>query len=344
MKKISINEIAKEAGVSKSTVSRVINNHPNVNDITRRNVLEVIERLHYKPSDIARNLSKSMSNDVAVSLPNIKNPFFSTIITEVMADAIASDMNILLYTTDSLNEDVVKKKEKKIIEMANKKRAGAMLLYSSWYTREMEEELKKLGIPVILIGKRVVDTDFYQIVYSEEKMAYLGMKYLLKQGYRKIGFIKWHESEDWRYSHRIQGVKRAMEEYGVTLDKNLLFNCGDYKISDDHAKAAYVTAKREIVDNDEVEAVFALTNTATLGLIKALKEAGRKLPIISFDDAQIFEDLDLGVTCIERSSEVIGELCVELLARVFRGEQLEEKVVEFEPQLVLRGSEKGIKF
>lgn len=344
MKKISINEIAREAGVSKSTVSRVINSHPNVNEVTRGNVLEVIERLHYKPSDIARNLSKSMSNDVAVSLPNIKNPFFSTIITEVMADAIATDMNILLYTTDSLNEDAVMNKEKKIIEMANKKRAGAMLIYSSEYTRELETELKKLGIPVVLIGKRVVDTDFYQIVYSEEKMAYLGMRYLFKQGYKKIGLLKWQETEDWRYSHRMNGVKKAMKEYGVAFDRELLFNCGDYKISDDHAKAAYITAKNEIVANNEIEAVFALTNTATLGLIKALKEADRKLPLISFDDAQIFEDLDLGVTCIERSSEVIGELCVDLLSRVFRGEELEDKVVEFEPQLILRGSENGIKF
>ena len=344
MKKISINVIAKEAGVSKSTVSRVINSHPNVNETTRTKILKVIERLNYKPSDIARNLSKNTSNDVAVSLPNIKNPFFSTMVTEVMADAITSDMNILLYTTDSLNEEIVKEKEKKIVEMADKKRAGAMILYSSGYTKELEGELKKLGIPVILIGKRVMDTEFYQIVYSEEKMAYIGMKYLLEKGYKKIGFLKWHETEDWRYLHRIKGVRKALKEFGIKPDLNLIFNCGNYKISDDHAKAAYITAKNEIVENSDIDAVFALTNTATLGLIKALKEAGRKLPVISFDDAQIFEDLDLGISCIERSSEIIGELCVELLARIFQGKELKNKVVEFEPQIISRGSENGIKF
>lgn len=344
MKKISINVIAKEAGVSKSTVSRVINEHPNVNEETRRNVKAVMEKLHYKPSDIARNLSRNMSNDVAVSLPNIKNPFFSTIITEVMADAIAHDMNILLYTTDSLDENVVKRKEKKIVEMADKKRTSAVILYSSQYTEELDSELKKLGVPVIIIGKNVVETDFYQIVYSEEKMAYLGMKSLLERGYRKIGFLKWNEIEDWRYSPRINGVKKAMNEYGMAPEKDLIFHCGDYKITEDHAKPAYEVARDQIVQNKEIEAVFALSNTATLGLIKALKEAGRKLPLISFDDAQIFEDLDLGVTSVERSSEVIGELCVELLMKIFKGEELESKIVEFEPQILFRGSESGIDF
>lgn len=344
MKKISINVIASEAEVSKSTVSRVLNNHPNVNETTRKKISDIIEKLNYKPSDIARNLSKSMSNDVGVALPNIKNPFFSTIITEVMADAISSDMNILLYTTDSLNEDIVKNKEKKIIEMANKKRAGALIMYSSGYTKELEGELKKLGIPVILIGKKVVETEFYQIVYSEEKMAYIGMEHLLKKGYKKIGFLKWNKNEDWRYAPRIEGVRKAMAEYGMTPQKDLIFHCGHYKISDDHAKAAYIVSKEEILKNNDVEAIFALTNTATIGLIKALKEVDRKLPILSFDDAQIFEDLDLGVSCVERSSEVIGELCVELLGKVFRGEELESKIVEFEPQLIERGSEEGIKF
>lgn len=344
MKKISINVIAKEAKVSKSTVSRVLNNHPNVNEETRKKVSEIIGRLNYKPSDIARNLSKSMSNEVGVALPNIKNPFFSTIITEVMADAISSDMNILLYTTDSLDEDVVKTKEKKIIEMAYKKRASVLIMYSADYTIELEEELKKLDIPVILIGKQVVETDFYQIVYSEEKMAYIGMKYLLEKGYKRIGFLKWNQNEDWRYDPRIKGVRKAMLEYGMVPEKDLIFHCGHYKISDDHAKAAYVVSREEILKTQDIEAVFALTNTATLGLIKALKEADRKLPIISFDDAQIFEDLDLGITCIERSSEVIGELCVELLGKIFRGEGIDNKVVEFEPQLIVRGSEEGIKF
>lgn len=335
---MNIKDIANATGVSSATVSRVINNSGYVKEETREKVLKVINENNYIPSAIARSLSIQDTSSIGVIIPDIENPFFSSIIRGISDVAEKNNYNILFFGTNetqSIEHSFLK-------TVQSQRLKGVIITPISEYdmeTRDYLIRLNKSGIPVVLVDRNIKDVDFDGVFIDNVQSAYEGVKALIQAGHTKIAIITGPETSK-PGKERLLGYKKAMEAYNLDISDYYIAR-GDFKA----AKAYTRTAELLNLSNPPT-AIFTSNNLTTLGCLKYLTEKkleiGKDLSVLGFDDIETLKMIDFKLSVVDRDAKQQGQEAMNILLHRLNNpdQQAESKRIILPHRVILRGSEK----
>lgn len=343
---MNIYDIAKEAGVSPATVSRVLNNHKNVKEETRIKIQEVIKGKKYSPNTIARNLSVGTSRNIAFMVPDIENPFFSKILHGISDRAMEHDYNVFMFGTDENAE-----REHKILGSLKLEMMKGLIIIpvteqdkvTAGRLREFEEQ----GVPVVLIDRDVKNERFDAVFSEDMEGAGEAVECLIGEGHRKIAAITGPDTS--RPGHeRLKGYKRALANHGIPQNKEYIL-CGNF-MEDESYKAMNCLLDLD----DPPTAVFTSSNMTTLGVLRCLKERqlklGEDISVVGFDDIEALAYTDVHLTAVTRPVYEMGCEAMRILeGRFHKDREMEGGKLIIQRNLVKtwlikRGSEKHKKF
>lgn len=345
-KTMNIYDIAREAGVSPATVSRVLNNHRNVKEETRNKVQEVIRGKKYSPNMVARNLSVGISKNIAFMAPDLENPFFGKILHGISDRAMENGYNVFMSGTaeDGEREHMILESLK--LEMLK----GLIIIPVSETDRETAARLRWFeaqGVPVVLIDRDMRGERFDAVFSQDMEGAFEAVECLLEEGHTKIAVITGPESLRPGYE-RLNGYKKALDHHGIPLNREYI-QCGDF--TEEGSREAM---SRLLELGDPPTAVFTCSNMTTLGALTCLKERGRRLgediSVAGFDDIKELACTDVRLTAVTRPVYQMGCEAMRILERRFQmaGEAWGEPLVLqrnlVKTRLVKRGSEKYKQF
>ncbi|WBW99027.1 LacI family DNA-binding transcriptional regulator [Oceanirhabdus sp. W0125-5] len=333
MRKATMQDIANKAGVSKTTVSMVINNKgSNISSATKEKIFKIAQELNYIPNSIARSLSTKKSGTIGIMVPDITNPFFSEIARAIEDAANAYEYNVIFCNSDNEID-----KEEKYIQLLISKLVDGVIFIAGGKSTKSIDILNANGVPFVLVDRYVEGYENNYGVYTLNKEGIIdGVDYLYKENKRKIVFVS--GSSDLEISNlRLDGYTEAMKNHGI-YDKSLIFE-SDFTIEGGR------NATEEILKNlKDFDAIFYSNDVMALGGIKVLTRHGYKIPedvsIIGFDNIHLSQIVEPELTTVGQPIYDIGRESCKLLIDVINENDIPEKVISFKTELIKRGTVK----
>lgn len=331
----NIKDIARIAGVGVSTVSRVINNHPDVKLQTREKVLNVIKENNYIPNNSARNLKKNNSNNIGVLIKGVFNPFFSEMLDIISKEISKAGYSMILEHHDYLSDDEMNNLKSLIKE----KRLQGVICLGGNFVDITDKDFDDVDVPVVLASvNKKYDKDltkFSSVSIDNKKASYEATNYLIKKGCRKIG-IMLGDKNDFGISYlREVGYKKALEENSIEVYENLKM-FGNYNY-----RGAYEATLECIENNKDIDSIFAISDIMAVGCAKAIQESGlvigKDILVIGFDGMDISEFYNPTITTIIQPKSELANRSVNLLIDLINN-KVENKHVILETLLVERES------
>lgn len=334
MKNVTINDIAKEAGVSKATVSRVLNRPASVEESTKEKVLAVIAKRRYTPSASARNLSRRTSFTVGVIVPEIDNPFFGETLRGITGVLDKHNLTMICFNSDDLIE-----KDRKALQMLKEQRIAGLLYDpaidydSSDQKKEINHLLRELECPIIIMDRNTDSLRTYDGVFFDDRKGVCeATELLIQAGHRKIGII--NATLDRVLARiRIAGYKDALEKHRIPFDEKYCY-LGEYSMA-----CSYEQSCRMLESDDCPTAVVTCNNRISMGFLKALYEHGLTLSDIACIGLDRLEALDI-VKCnfnyVRRDAELLGKTSAELLIHRIAFPNTEAQTVFLPHEVVIR--------
>jgi LacI family transcriptional regulator len=321
---VTIRDVAKLAGVSVATVSRVLNQNGYVNEETEKRVRQAIKQLNYKPNEVARTLFKKSSKTVGLIVPDISNPFFPELVR-----AVEDVTNIYDYTVILCNSDEKSEKEKEYIEVLKQKYVDGIILT----TNQLElDEVSEMNVPVVVLD-RPLNHSFPSVIADNYGGARLATRHLYEIGCRRIAHIQ-GPSHVVNAMERFNGYRDEMKELGL-WDENLVI-LGNYQLN--QAKEAVLHALKE----HGIDGIFAGNDVMAVGALKAVQQLGLRVPedvaIIGYDGIPLTEMTTPELSTISQPIYEMGAIAARLLVKKIEGQPLEQLHYVLPVQLVQRQS------
>ncbi|MGM0438501.1 MAG: LacI family DNA-binding transcriptional regulator [Bacillota bacterium] len=329
---ISINEIAKKANVSKATVSRVLNDKPDVSDRTREKIFKIIEENNYVPNESARNLSLGIVNTVAMIVPS-DNPSYINIIKRVNKRLFEKNMDLLFYVTNH-NSELELKQLKKLEE---KNLAGLIYIKSLESSNsDVEKYLDELNFPILLINSKIdVDLHFDQICYDEFDISYTCVQKLVDAEHKNISILSTPLNLNYEKT-RYNGILKALNDNNISIDKTNVYYPEEITIQEGYRLS------KEILKGDN-KVICSLSNILTLGLIKAINEMNLKISdysIISYGELDTLNKVGYNLSTIWLSVDDLVEKIIKTIFYRMKNPNKDSKKVILDKQINLKGSER----
>jgi len=326
---MKMQDIAKIANVSTSTVSRTINNPESVQKETRDRVLEVIKKLNYKPNLIARQFRTREAKVILVIVPDIANMFFSKILRSIEQVASANGYKVLLCDT---NNDI--KKERAYIDLLEQKQADGVILLTAKLDKEELEEVAS-EFPVVLACEYLDDLHVPMVFTDSVNSAKEITEHLIHLGHTKIAHITSHMNSVLG-TYRLEGFKAALTAHNLDINP-------DYIQQSDNTEVSGFDQMQTLLELETPPtAVFAFNDEMAIAAYRAIKEKGLKIPediaVVGFDNLEASTYVTPMLTTINQSRHKIGETATQLLLDLMQGRSLKEKNCIIENTLVVRES------
>ncbi len=305
---VTIHDVAREAGVSLKTVSRVVNNESQVSLETRIKVEQAIAKLGYQPNNIARSLRKSKTNTVGYIIPDISNQFFGLIGRTIERILRRKGYSLIISST---NNDP--KNEIESLGLFASQKVDGIILATLGETKEfIKSYLHKFEIPIVAIDNKLSGLDLDLVLHDNHRGSYILARHLIEHGHQYIAFIS-GPLDQTSGELRFQGYRRALEESGIDYRESLV-RIGDWQI-----KSGYDLVLDLLEDNVYFTSVFAANFYMALGCLRALKKRGLRVPkdvaIVSFDNLDFAEFVDPPLTTLRRVEHKIGVMATKLLLK-----------------------------
>jgi len=337
--KATIKDVAKEAGVSIATVSRIVNNMPgHYNEKTKRRVVQTIKKLNYQPNAIARSLRNKKTRTIGFIVPGLQ-PFFAEVLEGVQSVARKKGYSIVLCNTDY----DPKQEEAYVVNLLERRIDGAIFT-SGVMKDEHILRLKEEGIPIVLIEKFIESSDIPAVVIDNISAAKRAVKHLLSLGYKNIGYIS-APLELVPLRKRFEGYKQALLERQVSYDPSVVYI--EKTIKKEDPRSGYKIMKRILRQGNVPRAFFIVSDTLAIGAIKAIKDFGMRVPddiaIVGFDDIDIASFSDPPLTTVVQPKYQMGVEGMEMLIKAMSGVKLRKKEIRLDVELVVRGSCGGLR-
>lgn len=285
----TIRDVARKAGVGLGTVSRVLNNTPNVSDATRQRVLDVIEELHYTPNPIARRLSLGKSLTIGVLAPFFTRPAFVERLRGIENACAPTQYDLAVFNVESPQRG-----HALLVELAQHMRLDGLIVISLPPTEDELQLLLRATVATVLIDVgEVTSTEVSRIEIDDVAGGRQATEYLIELGHRRIGFVGDPFQNPFGFvssQNRFLGYQQALQSAGIPMDG--LHRQGI------HGRFEARRLAREMLAMDEPPtAIFAASDTQAMGIIEAVRETGRHVPdeisILGYDDIEIAEPLGL---------------------------------------------------
>lgn len=334
MGNLTIKDISRMAGVGVSTVSRVLNNHPDVKEETRQKILNVMGKVNYVPNNSARNLKRNTSNNIGVLIKGIHNPFFSAM-TKIIEEKIAEKgYSMILHYNDKNPNDF-----ETAVEFIKEKRLKGLICLGGYFNNLSKNQLKDLNTPIVFTSIdsiKDLDSNFFSSVTIEnERAAFDAVNYICSLGHKNIGVITSCEKNTSVGMLRLEGYKRALLQNNIEYNPNFSEK-GEYTF-----EAGFNAANKLLDKKLNITAIFASSDIMAIGASKAILKRGLRIPedisIIGFDDIEYAKYFHPSITTIRQPAEEMGEKSVDILFSIIK-EESENKHIVINTELIKRDS------
>ncbi|TVX98806.1 LacI family transcriptional regulator [Cohnella terricola] len=304
-----IKDVAKQAGVSVTTVSRVLNGERYVKDDLKIRVQRAIDELGYSPSHIARSLVRRKTNLIGVIVPDVTSSFYSTILSTIEKTASLNDYNLLVC---NIIEDT--DKELKYLQVFQQMRVDGIIIMHEKLNEEIRELINKFSIPIIFSSVKPADQKFMSVIIDDYAAAYDATRHLIELGHTRIGFIGGDMRDITSGQNRYAGYIRALEDSGIEVPESYI-RFGDYK-----TQSGYELMKEMLASEPYPTAVFAVSDDMAVGAMNCIHDHGLKVPedlsVIGFDGSQLTEQVRPRLTSMQQPILEMGKVTVDMLLRL----------------------------
>jgi LacI family transcriptional regulator len=308
----TLHEVARRAGVSAMTVSRVVNGRGGVDSETRQRVEEAIQALDYVPNRIARGLISQKTQTIGIIVPDIVNPFFAPVVRGAESAARKAGYRVLLCNS----EGDLRLEREYIEDLVAHRVEGLLLAPASDRSRSSILSLLRGGFPLVLIDRALPDADCDLIVSDNAQGARRLIEHLIAIGHREIAHVS--DAEDTSTGRdRLRGYREALEAAGIPFQPELVIRTTVDRIGG-------YRAAQEILARDPLPtAIFAVNNMTAVGTMEALRKRNLSVPkdmgLVCFDDVEHLAVLSPILTVIDQPAETFGSLGVQLLLERMTG-------------------------
>jgi LacI family transcriptional regulator len=328
--RVTIADVAREAGVSSMTVSRVINDKDDVSPATRQRVLEVVERLGYRPSGIARSLATQRTRTLGLVVPDVANPFFSDVVRGVEQVAYAQGYNVFLCNTEEKPE-----RELAVLQSLEEKRVDGLVICSSRLAEEELQAFVRRNRFTVLVNRQVAGDRSRSVMVDDESGGKLATQHLLATGHRSIGFLSGPPASHSGQS-RAKGYRDALKAAGVQPRVDWTRPCAPA------VEGGQTTARQLLTAHPELTALFCYNDLVAVGALQACADLGldvpRDLAVIGYDDIPLAGLVTPPLTTCRVARHDLGGQAVQLLLDHIDGCQAGCGQVVLHPELIVRAS------
>ncbi|WCF10110.1 catabolite control protein A [Paenibacillus thiaminolyticus] len=326
---VTIYDVAREAGVSMATVSRVVNNNPNVKPQTRKKVYEAIERLGYRPNAVARGLASKKTTTVGVVIPDISNSIFAEV-----ARGIEDIANMYHYNIILCNADKKKEKEIRVINTLLEKQVDGLVFMGGVVTEDHIQAFRTASVPIVLCATTDEHASIPSVDIDHEGAAFDAVNTLIRHGHRDIAMISGTLQDPANGFARFQGYKKALEGAGIDYKEDLV-RIGNYRYESGVEAMKYFLGLKK-----RPTAIFAATDEMAIGAIHCIQDAGLKVPddfsVISVDNIRMASMVRPQLTTVAQPMYDIGAVAMRLLTKLMKKENVENSQVVLPHETILR--------
>ena len=327
----SIKDVAREAGVSIATVSRVLNDIDVVNEDTKKKVLDAIKKLGYRPNIVARSLKTQRTKTVGILVPDISSGFYPEIVRGAEDVANIYDYNVILC-----NSDFDYDKEKDYLKVLKEKMVDGVIYMSSCLEEETLDIINELDLKTVLAESKDKQGRLPSVIIDNIKASYDATKFLIDKGLKNIAFVGINKDESNAWGERHLGYEKALEESGITIDKDLVF------FKDLRVKSGYKAIEAFLANNKKFDGVVCSSDEIAIGVINALREKGINVPgdvsVIGFNDNDVASCFYPKITTVRQPSYDIGSVAMRMLIKILNNKPLEQDQYVLDYDLIQRES------
>jgi DNA-binding LacI/PurR family transcriptional regulator len=334
----TLDEVARVAGVSRATVSRVVNGNPKVGADAKRQVERAIERLGYVPNQAARSLVTRRSQSIGLVIPEpagrlFEDPFFPRLLRGIGAALSSRDLQLVLLTPQSSGEEA---RAERYLTAGH---VDGALLVSLHGNDPLPQAVAGRGVPVVVGGRPPRGSQVSYVDVDNVQGARTAVEHLISTGRRTIGTIAGPQDMP-AGQDRLAGYNDALETAGIAHDAKLVSD-GDFT-----QQGGAEAARRLLAARPTIDAIFAASDLMAAGAIQVLRAAGRGIPedvaVVGFDDSPSAETTDPPLTSVRQPIEEMGREMVRLLVEQLAGPGSVPRTVILATQLVRRRSSEGV--
>lgn len=334
VQRVTMSDVAREAGVSLMTVSRVINDKGEISPETRQRVQEVIEKLGYRPSGIARSLAGGQTYTIGLVVPDIANPYFSGMAHGVTSVANAEGFGVLLCDCE---EDA--DRELTMLDVLEEKRVDGVIVAAPRTTTEKLLPSLVRHPYVVVVNRLFDDTDETTVrgyvINDDRNGAYTIIKHLLNQGHRAIGFLAGPKTS-YGSMRRLRGYKVAFEEAGLTYPAEMVRYCVPT------VEGGKDIASQFVSEHPEISAMFCFNDLVAIGVLQCCHQLGMRVPddlaIFGYDDIPMASWVTPALSTCRVNFEEMGREATKLLIDYISDCPEDCENIIMQPKLIIRES------
>lgn len=322
MKNITIKNIAQLAGVSVSTVSRVLNDHPDVNVETKSRINEVIKENNFIPNSNAQNLKKLSSNNIGVLVKGISNTFFAKIIATIQIQIEKKGYYVVLQQVGPNENEITR-----AIELVNEKKLNGVIFLGGSFSHS-QDAIKLLKVPFVFVTTNLTncDKDIFSSVYIDDiKEAYRATEHLILLGHKKIALLVSELYNNSIAELRMIGYKTALKKYLIKFDPDLIIYAESFTM-----KEAYTSISAILNEAKPFTAIFAISDVLAIGACKAVLDSGLLVPedisIIGFDGQDMVKYYNPSIVSLEQPVEELAKKSVKQLFNLMNGGKHKQEI------------------
>lgn len=324
--------IAKMAGVSVNTVSRALNNKPDVNAETKHRILKIVKEMGYTPNLVARSLKTGETRTIGVIVSDITNPFFSLVIHGIEDKVQKKGYSIILCNA---NENYVR--EEKAMKLLVQKRVDGILVTPVEKKTRDIFYLQEMKVPFVLVARHLKIPDLSYVVADDVLGGFLATEHLIKKGHRKIMYVA-GPSHVTTVQERLNGYKKALAQYGIRFEEELV------RFTNAKSEDGYRVMKDVLSKRLDFTAIGVFNDYLALGMMKAVRERGLRIPddvaIVGYDDIEFASLAVVPLSSVRIPKYELGYKAAEILLNQLSKKHIrsEPQQIAIEPKLVIRSS------
>ena len=314
---MTIKDIARQCSVSVSTVSRVLNDRPDVSDDVRRKVLSAIKASNYIPNNSARDLVRTKSDAIGLIVRGVSNPFYTDIIRTIESTITDAGFTMVMQQIGACDDEVkcgaVMEREKRL--------RGIIFLGGRFdYT---PADLALLNVPFVCCSYSnrygtLTEGEYSSVSIADGDTAQQAVEELYRHGHRRIAALISRPDDQSISQLRYQGYCKALESHGIPLDEELVMCAGSFDI-----RAAYAAVSEKLRQGADFTALFAIADSMAIGAMRALRDAGRAVPedcsVIAIDGLELSAYIEPPLTTLCQPMEEMGRRSAQILLGMIRG-------------------------
>ncbi|MGL5700013.1 MAG: LacI family DNA-binding transcriptional regulator [Kluyvera sp.] len=327
----TIKDVAEKAGLSVTTVSRFLNNHPYISDDKREKILSAMKALDYEPSTAAQQMRGVKSQRIGVLISRITNPFFASLVDALESTARKNGYSVLIVQNHNSPGE-----EKNCLDLLKKKIIDGLILCAVESEPQVIEEYQKYG-PILLCNAGSENSMLPAVRVDDRSATYHAIHYLIAKGYRHIAYSTGGGFQQKGHgSRRNSGFLTAMKEAGLTVNEEWLFR-------HQHTYQDGQSIAREILQMPQrPDAIFAGSDEVACGIISTLTANGLRVPeniaVVGFDNLPVAEMLNIPLTTVSQPIAALGKVSAEYLLALIHGQKYQYDAALLKPELVIRQS------